>query len=113
MLFNADNLTSDGDSLLVCEGEKKSIILAQTGFPNVGMMGKSGFKPEWVGKFHRFSTVYIALDPDAEAQAVQIAALFEGRGRVVLMPGKVDDMVTQYGATHDDIMWFIKRGMRV
>ena len=113
MLFNADNLASDGDSLLIVEGEKKSIILAQTGFPNVGMMGKSGFKPEWVGKFHRFSTVYIALDPDAEEQAVQIATLFPGRGRVVLMPEKVDDMIVRYGASHNDIDAFIKLGTLV
>ena len=113
MLFNADNLASDGDSLLVVEGEKKSIIVSQTGFPNVGMMGKSGFKPEWVGKFHRFSTVYVALDPDAEAQAVQIAALFQGRGRIVSLPDKIDDLITRYGATHNDIEWFIKRGVPV
>jgi len=113
VLFNADNLYADTNTILIVEGEKKAIHVSQLGFPNVGMMGKSGFKPEWSAKFHRFSTVYIALDPDAEEQAVQIAALFKGRGRVVLMPGKVDDMVTRYGATHDDILWFIKRGMRV
>ena len=113
VLFNADNLYGDSETIIIAEGEKKAIHLTQLGFPNVGMMGKSGFKPEWVGKFHRFSTVYIALDPDAEAQAVQIAELFQGRGRVVSMPDKVDDMVTQYGATYDDIEWFIKRGVPV
>ena len=113
MLFNADNLTTAGDSIVIVEGEKKSIITAQSGFANVGMMGKSGFKPEWSAKFRRFSTVYVALDPDAEAQAVQIAALFEGRGRVVYLPDKVDDLITHYGATHDDIEWFIKRGTKV
>ena len=113
MLFNADYLQSDGDSIVIVEGEKKSIVVAQSGFPNVGMMGKSGFKPEWAAKFHRFSTVYVALDPDAETQAVEIAALFKGRGRLVSLPEKVDDLITRYKATRDDIEWFIKRGMKV
>ena len=113
MLFNADNLTRAEDSIIIVEGEKKSIIAAQTGFPNVGLMGKSGFKPEWASKFHKFSTVYVALDPDAEAQAATIAGLFKGRGRVVNLPRKVDDYITQYGATHNDIEWFIKQGRPV
>lgn len=109
MLFNADYLTHDGDSLLIVEGEKKSMVAAQTGFPNVGMMGKSGFKPEWARKFARFKTVYVALDPDATDEAATIAALFKGRGRVVSLPEKLDDLVTRYGATQADIEAFMKR----
>jgi len=113
MLFNADNLQGDPEHILIVEGEKKSIIAAQTGFPNVGLMGKSGFKAEWAGKFARFQTVFVALDPDAEAQAVEIARLFKGRGRLVLLPGKLDDLLTQYGATAEDIEWFLRRARRV
>ena len=109
MLFNADHLQGDPERILIVEGEKKSIIAAQAGFPNVGLMGKSGFKPEWVRKFARVKTVFVALDPDAEAQAVEIAALFKGRARVALLPGKIDDLITRYGATAEDIEWFLKR----
>ena len=113
MLFNADNLRIDSESMVIVEGEKKSIITAQTGFPNVGLMGKSGFKPEWAAKFQRFNTIYVILDPDAETEAVDIARLFAGRGRVVSLPRKIDDYITQYGATHDDIEWFINQGRPV
>jgi len=113
MLFNADNLTTEDDSIIIVEGEKKSIITAQSGFPNVGMMGKSGFKPQWAVKFGRFKTVYVALDPDAEEQAVTIAGLFDGRGRVVSLPGKIDDLLTQYSATYADIASFLKMGRPV
>jgi DNA primase len=113
MLFNADNLRRESSSILIVEGEKKSIITAQTGFANVGLMGKSGFKSEWAAKFARFNTVYVAMDPDAEAQAISIAQSFKGRGRVVSLPDKIDDLVTRWGATHDDIEWFIKRGTPV
>ena len=108
MLFNADNLTRETDAMLIVEGEKKSIVVAQAGFPNVALMGKSGFQPEWARKFARFNTVVVALDPDAEAQAVEIASQFKGRGRVALLPGKIDDLIVQFGASHEDIEWFIR-----
>lgn len=108
MLFNADNLARDGDSITIVEGEKKSIVVAQSGFPNVGLMGKSGFQSEWARKFAKFKTVYVALDPDAEAQATEIAAQFKGRGRVALLPGKIDDLIVKHGATAEDIEWFLR-----
>jgi len=113
VLFNADNLYGDSDSIIIVEGEKKSIVTAQAGFPNVGLMGKQGFKPEWASKFARFKTVYVALDPDATQQAIEIAGLFNERGRVVILPKKIDDMLTEYNATPDDIRWFIKMGKPV
>jgi len=109
VLFNADFLRADADSIVVTEGEKKSIILAQAGFTNVGIMGKTGFRPEWAGRFMRFAVVYVALDPDAEDRAVEIAARFKGRGRVVALPAKIDDMLVKMGATPDDVRWFLKR----
>ena len=113
MLFNADYLRSEADGILITEGEKKSIVAAQAGFANVGLMGKAGFKEEWAPKFRRFATVYVALDPDATPRAAEIARLFDKRGRVVLLPDKLDDMLTKYGATADDIEWFIRQGKRV
>lgn len=108
MLFNADYLTRESETITIVEGEKKSIVLTQMGFPNVGLMGKSGFQPDWVRKFGRFETVIVALDPDAEMQAVEIAAQFKGRGRVAILPGKIDDLIVRFGATAADIEWFMK-----
>ena len=108
VLFNADYLRGGSDDILIVEGEKKSIVTAQTGFPNVGIMGKSGFDRAWVSRFDRFKHVYVALDPDAISQAIEVASLFGWRGRVVSLPGKVDDLIAKHGATAADIWHFLK-----
>lgn len=108
VLFNADYLRSDIRDILVVEGEKKSIIAAQEGLPNVGVMGKAGFQAEWVGLFSKFQTVYICYDPDGLDKAAQVAALFGGRGRVVSLPGKLDDLIVDYNASYDDLLSFIR-----
>ena len=64
------------------------------------------FDPAWVGRFAQFETVYVALDPDATEQAFEIAALFERRGRVVFLPGKLDDLV-KWGMTEADVLAFL------
>ena len=113
VLFNADALYRDSKRLMVVEGEKKSIVCAQAGFPNVDVMGKSGLDPAWAVRFERFPLVYVALDPDATEQAAEIAGLFGDRGRVVILPDKLDDMIVKYGATKDDIEAFLAQGKRV
>lgn len=113
VLFNADYLRdADGDSILIVEGEKKSIIAAQWGIANVGVMGKSGFDEAWVMKFDRFKRVNVCYDPDATDKAAKVAALFEDRGRVVTMPGKLDDLVAIYGALPEDLLAFISLGRK-
>lgn len=108
VLFNADYLReAEPARILIVEGEKKSIIAAQSGFANVGIMGKSGFLREWVPKFERFARVYVALDPDATQNAAQLARLFGERGRVVLLPAKFDDLIVKYGAGAEDIEGFL------
>lgn len=108
ILFNADYLAAEDTArILITEGEKKSIIAAQSGFQNVGIMGKSGFKASWAEKFDHFQRVYVALDPDATDRAVEIARLFGNRGRVVLLPAKLDDLIVNYGAGADDLEGFL------
>lgn len=113
VLFNADDLRQDAPYILVVEGEKKSIHAHQLDLPNVGIMGMQGFKPEWARRFDRFRHVYVTLDPDAYDKAVGVARLFGGRGRVVRLPLKLDDMVVRYGATADDVRHFIRLGKPV
>lgn len=113
VLFNADYLRDDSDAIVVVEGEKKSIIAAQEGFPNVGIMGKNGFDKAWVKRFDKFKAIYVALDPDADDNAEKIAGLFDGRGYIVYLPDKLDDMIVQYGATARDIQAFINCAKRV
>lgn len=107
-LFNARLTNGDaGDTIVVTEGEKKSIVASAAGLPAVGIMGKRAFKRAWLAWLAPFSRIYIALDPDAMESAFKLAALFEGRGRVVSLPAKLDDMIVRYGATEDDLRWFL------
>ncbi len=107
-LFNVDLLDQANKRILVVEGEKKSLVTAQSGFPNVGITGKRSFKSEWLDWFAHVGKVYVVLDPDATASARRLAALFGERGRVVEMPVKIDDAVTKYGASSFDIENFLR-----
>lgn len=113
VLFNADDLRADSAEILIVEGEKKSIIVAQAGFVNVGVMGKTGFDASWVSKFAPFQRVNVCYDPDGLDKAAEVAKLFNGRGRVVALPDKIDDMIVQYGCTMRDIQAFIDYGRAV
>lgn len=106
-LFNARHTVKPADSIIIAEGEKKSLVLEQYGFPNVAIMGKRAFKREWLEWLASFGTVYVALDPDAVDSAQRLAALFNGRGRVVDLPCKIDDMIVKRGATPEDIRVFL------
>ena len=113
VLFNADDLRADSAEILIVEGEKKSIVAAQAGFVNVGVMGKSGFDGAWVQKFAPFQRVNVCYDPDAIDQAAEVAKLFGKRGRVVYTPHKLDDLMTLYGATAQDIRAMVDLGRAV
>jgi hypothetical protein len=107
-LFNARLTAQPTESIVVAEGEKKSIVLDQWGFPNVGIMGKRSFKREWLDWLESFPTVYVALDPDAQESAARLARMFGGRGRVVDLPVKADDFFTRYEGTRDEFKNFIQ-----
>lgn len=113
VLFNADYLRGGTPDILIVEGEKKSIVAAQEGLANVGVMGKSGFAPEWARLFAGFQRVIVCYDPDGIDKATEVARLFERRGRVVELPVKLDDLITQYRATAEDLRWFIEFGRPV
>ena len=106
-LFNARLTNEPAESIIVAEGEKKSICLDQWGFLNVGIMGKRSFKREWMDWLESFQTVYVALDPDAQESAARLAGMFGGRGRVVTLPVKADDFFTIYEGTRDDFKSFV------
>jgi len=107
-LFNVDLLDQADKRILIVEGEKKSIVAAQSGFANVGITGKRSFKSEWLDWFAHVGQVYVVLDPDATASAYRLAALFSERGRVVEMPCKIDDAIVKYGASSFDIENFLR-----
>jgi len=102
-LFNADSLETKPSSVIVCEGEKKTIVLDQAGFDAVGICGQRTFKRQWLAQFTGISTVYVTLDPDAMESAHKLAMMFGSRGRVVQTPMKIDDAITRYGASSEDV----------
>jgi hypothetical protein len=100
-LFNADNLYTDADTVTIVEGAKKSIVLSQYGLNTVGIMGMQGFPPAWAARFEPFREVLIALDPDAQDKAHEMAGYFQGRGRVVSLPVKPDDFFISSGTIEE------------
>ena len=107
-LFNARFTNGNGsNSLIITEGEKKSIVLDQEGFANVGIMGKRCFKREWLEWLEPFRTVCVALDPDATESAERLAGMFKGRGRVVDLPVKPDEFFWRYNGTGKDFERFL------
>lgn len=105
-LFNVDLLDNAKERVLIVEGEKKSIVLAQAGFANVGISGKRTFKQEWLRWFDNVQEIMIALDPDATESAYRLGAMFGKRARVASLPAKIDDMITLYGASPSDLEGF-------
>lgn len=106
-LFNSHYTTTASGNIIITEGEKKSIVLSQEGFANVGIMGQRSFMRQWIDWLSPFRTVYVALDPDAKDSAHRLAHLFNGKGRVVSLPVKPDDFFTRYGGTRDDFKYYV------
>ena len=102
-LFNVDLLDNAKERILIVEGEKKSIVLAQAGFANVGITGKRSFSTSWVPWFDHIKEVVVCLDPDATESAHKLAAIFGERARVATTPVKIDDAIVKYGASESDI----------
>lgn len=100
-VFNTDLLKFDGEWVVLVEGEFKTMVLWQFGFPAVGIPGNS-FKPEWVDLFSDVERVYIALDPEAEKAALKVGKLLRDAGtdiRIVQCPTKPDDYFVIDGGT--------------
>jgi hypothetical protein len=110
-LFNARMTFQQGERIIVCEGEKKSIILAQHNYANVGIMGQRSFKREWVEWIKPFKQRFVVLDPDAAGSARKLARIIDGR--VVSLPVKADDLFVRYGGTSDDFDAFLRTARRI
>lgn len=114
-LFNSDSLSllPDGSSrtdrrtAVILEGEKKVIVVAQSGleaqYPFVtstagatSWLGDLG--EAWKERFDDYDQIITLFDPGAEEAAEHTARLFGRRGYVAsALPEKVDDLLIQYG----------------
>lgn len=99
----------------VVEGAKKAAVLCvnQIGGQEVQHIGIPGARswagvPELVRGAER---VYIMLDPDAQEAARDLAHEIGKPARVVTLPAKPDDMITQYGATAQDFAAYMRQAV--
>lgn len=118
-IFNADALLSQ-DRLhwmtVLVEGEVKAMCLTQYGFNAVGIPGANNFKEKWVNLFSGHQIIYVALDPEKEAEALKITLSLKAAGiqvRLCAFPVKPDDFLVKYGGTPKDFMHFLRLGERI
>lgn len=112
-LFYADALFKPDTSMIILwEGEKKAMVNAQHGFDGPAVMGMQGFQEEWARWFWRFDVVYVCYDPDALEKAAEVAGLMKGKGRVVELPMKADD-IWGVGMTEREMCDFLRKARRV
>lgn len=107
-LFNSDLLDAQRERVVIVEGEKKTIVMDQYGFPAVGICGKRSFMRPWLSWFDGAQEIVVALDPDATGSAVKLATAFGARAKVATIPVKIDDAITEYGASAGDIETFLR-----
>jgi len=100
-LYNADAVMTPQDAeLIVVEGALKAVALWSAGIFSVcALPTKSGWQTgmrsggsAWLDPFRAFDRVWIALDPDATAEAREAAAGLPN-ARVVTLPDKPDDVL--------------------
>ena len=108
-IFNADLLRTDEPEIVLVEGEFKAAQLCQRGIPAVGIAGINSFKPRWAQLFKRAEVVFVALDPGADNNALDIAnTLAPVVGvKVARFPVKPDDFFVKYGGNVDDFRSFL------
>ena len=102
-----------GQCILI-EGEIKSIVTAcHLDDPAYSIIGTPGKNPntDRLKLLDECDRIWIVFDPDATAQAVEVArALGTKRARVVRLPVKPDDAFTMYGASKSDFVAALHSG---
>jgi hypothetical protein len=103
-LFNRDALRAR--RTVIVEGAKKAIVLEQAGITTAAVYGAGGYKELLQIAKQVHLSVVIALDPDAEKQALQLAARLDKHNAEVWIasfPDKPDDFLFEYGIdiTHE------------
>ncbi len=63
-LYNTRDLTTDTDTIAVCEGEIDTITASINGIPAVGVAGATSWKPHFTEALIGYQTVFILADGD-------------------------------------------------
>jgi DNA primase len=85
-LYNEDALMND--EVILVEGAPDCLTLIQNGFNAVGLLGASGFKPEFIEKFLKVRIVYICFDGDdpGRSGAFEIGSMLADKAIIVDLP---------------------------
>lgn len=115
VLFNSD-VIDQHDSIIITEGELKTVALWQMGFENSVSLtgGVQNFRPEWFDRLEKVRKVYICMDADpAGVKGAEELAMRLGPERcynVVLDAGKdPDDYFFTQGKTAEDFQALLKK----
>jgi DNA primase len=87
-IYNVMALTSNVDTIYVCEGEFDTISAVQAGLPAIGIPGANSWQSVY-GRLLRFRRVVILADNDDHGEGMKFAETVQSstRGaRIVLMP---------------------------
>lgn len=103
-----------GDRVIVCEGAKKAMVVCLLAPPDYTVLAVAAKNTamDLAPVLSDCERVWVMLDPDADLWARRLCKAVGDAARLVTLPGKADDMVTQHGAVWDDIAAFMKQGGR-
>ena len=106
-----------GMDTLIVEGEKKAMVTWITSDnPLIQVVGLPGCSPkqDLLKQFEESDPIYICLDPDAQDKADDIGrSLGKDRCRIIDLPGKIDDLIIDYGLDKNAINGLINTARRV
>ena len=106
------DIAYDCERVLIVEGEIKSMVTYATlnsdRWQVIGIPGKNNLK---VGEKLLHSDVFICLDPDAQDESIELARMTHGR--IVDIPGKIDDLILDKVLDKTSLQSLIREAKRI
>lgn len=103
------------DTVIICEGAKKAIVLSLIAHANQTVLAvPSKSSAEWFNlpTLLEGKRVFVMLDPDAGDQARKLTAAIGREARTVSLFGKVDDLINQHGFKQTDLDAALRQGVK-
>lgn len=85
-MFNVDRLQTlkPGQVVHLCEGAPDAVAMESHGLAAVGILGATGFRPEWVDQFLKFGVVVLGDgDSGGASFAKDVSGCFIARGKAI------------------------------
>jgi hypothetical protein len=115
-LYGWEQLGTQPERIIICEGEFDRLVLEGQGFPAVTSTGGAGvFRPEWAEHFKAIPEVYICFDRDEAGHrgAIRVGGLVPHAKIVELSEevgygGDVTDFFVRLGRTREDFLTLLE-----